>query len=98
MNVLVVELKFDLSFCNSLKEKRNLKLSLSENIKRKFKLNVSEVGFQNDFKILNLGLSMVNGDLSYLEKIVPSLREHIEKNFDAPIVDFKYACIKWSWE
>ncbi len=98
MNILVVELKFDLSFCNSLKEKRNLKLSLSENIKRKFKLNVSEVGFQDNIKILNLGLSMVNGDLSYLEKIVSAIREHIEKNFEPQILDFKYACIKWSWE
>lgn len=98
MHLLVVELKIELDWSNSLKEKRRVKLSLAEKLKKNFNLNVSEVGFNDNFKILNLGISLINGDMEVLKNIDLKLRQFIEGNCEGNLFFYKSAFINWSWE
>lgn len=98
MYLLVIEMKMELPWSNSLKDKRRIKLSILDGLKRSFNLNSSEVGFHDNLKILNIGVSAVNGDIKVLENISFKIREFIEKNFDGEIIEFNQACVDWSWE
>lgn len=98
MYLLVVELKMELEWSNSLKEKRRAKLSLMEKLKKNFNLNVSEIGFKDESKIINLGVSLVNGDMDVLKNIDSKLRAFIESNSEGKLFFYKSAFIDWSWE
>ncbi|MEJ5166464.1 MAG: DUF503 domain-containing protein [Thermoanaerobaculia bacterium] len=98
MYLLVVELKMELEWSNSLKEKRRAKLSLIEKLKKNFNLNVSEIGFKDESKIINLGVSLVNGDMEVLKNIDSKLRAFIENNSEGNLFFYKSAFIDWSWE
>jgi len=82
MYILIVEAKIEYEWSKSLKEKRSAKLSLMEKLKNSFNLNVSEVGLSNDNKILNLGISIVNGNMELLKTLDLKIRDFIETNSD----------------
>lgn len=98
MYLLVIELKIEFEWSKSLKEKRNAKVSLMEKLKRNFNLNVSEVGMSNNNKILNLGISVVNGDMELLKTLDLKLRDFIEKNSEGNLFYYNSALLNWSWE
>lgn len=98
MYLLVVEFKIEYEWSNSLKEKRNAKLSLIEKLKKNFNINVSEIGSNDNIKILNLGMSMVNGSIELLKSIDNKLRDFIEINSEGNFFYYNSAIINWSWE
>lgn len=96
--LLIVEFKMELEWSNSLKEKRRAKLSLIEKLKKNFNINVSEIGYRDDSKILNLGISLVNGDMEVLKNLDSKLKAFIDGNSEGNIFFYKSAFINWSWE
>jgi uncharacterized protein YlxP (DUF503 family) len=98
MYILIVEAKIEYEWSKSLKEKRSAKLSLMEKLKNSFNLNVSEVGLSNDNKILNLGISIVNGNMELLKTLDLKIRDFIETNSDGNLFYYNSALLNWSWE
>lgn len=98
MYLLVIEFKIELEWSKSLKEKRSLKLSLIEKLRKNFNLNVSEVGYSNDMKILNLGISIVNGNMEILKNLDLKLKNYIENNSEGNLFFYNSAFLNWSWE
>lgn len=98
MYLLVIEFKIELEWSKSLKEKRSLKLSLIEKLRNNFNLNVSEVGYSNDMKILNLGISIVNGNMEILKNLDLKLKNYIENNSEGNLFFYNSAFLNWSWE
>lgn len=98
MHILVIEFKIELEWSKSLKEKRSVKLSLMDKLKKNFNLNISEVGFNDDTKILNLGISVINGDINILKNLDSKIRNYIESNSEGNVFYYNSAFINWSWE
>lgn len=98
MYLLVIEFKVELEWSKSLKEKRSAKLSLIEKLRKNFNLNVSEVGFNDDIKILNLGISIVNGNMQILKNLDLKLKNYIENNTEGNLFFYNSAFLNWSWE
>lgn len=98
MYLLVIEFKVELEWSKSLKEKRSVKLSLIEKLRKNFNLNVSEVGFSDDIKILNLGISIVNGNMQILKNLDLKLKNYIENNTEGNLFFYNSAFLNWSWE
>lgn len=98
MYLLVIEFKVELEWSKSLKEKRSIKLSLIEKLRKNFNLNVSEVGYSDDIKILNLGISVVNGNMEILKNLDLKLKNYIENNAEGNLFFYNSAFLNWSWE
>ena len=67
MHVGYCSLKFYLHGNNSLKGKRKVIRSIKDRMKNKFNVSVAEVGDQDVWQSLHLGIAAVNSDAQYLD-------------------------------
>lgn len=67
MNVGCCSIRFYLHGNGSLKGKRRIVRAIKDRIKNKFNISVAEVGDQDSWKNLHLGIVAVNADARYLE-------------------------------
>ena len=69
-----------LSHAESLKDKRSIKRSLIERIK-KFNVAIAETDTQDNYKILTLGIAAVSGEYSHAIAQMDNVIRFIEKEF-----------------
>ena len=87
MYVSCCSIKFFLHGNRSLKEKRRIVRSLKDRLKNNFNVSVAEIGDQNLWQGLHMGVVAVNSDPKYLEGQTRKLTDAIEKMHLAGITD-----------
>ena len=87
MYVSCSSIKFFLHGNRSLKEKRRVVRSLKDRLKNNFNVSVAEVGDQDIWQSLHMGIVAINSDPKYLEGQTRKLVSAIEKMHLAEITD-----------
>ena len=98
MFVLVVEMEIHIPYSRSLKEKRSVRRSLMDGLRRTFGVCIAEVDRPDAHQVLALGATAVNGDVELLERMGRDIRSYVERRGDGMISTFRAACLPWRWE
>ena len=82
-------LKFYLHGNNSLKGKRHVLRALKDRLKNNFNVSVAEVGAQDVWQSIHLGISAVGTDKPYIDGLLSKVIDAIDRMNLAEIVDCK---------
>lgn len=74
---------------NSLKEKRRVMKSLTTRLRRNFGLSVAEVGTNESWGRLVLGMAFVSNQGTHAREILERAVSWIENNIDGQVLDFQ---------
>ena len=81
--------KFYLHGNNSLKGKRRVLRALKDRLKNNFNVSVAEVGAQDVWQSIHLGISAVGTDKPYIDSLLSKVIDAIDRMNLAEIVDCK---------
>ena len=87
MYVGCCSIKFFLHGNHSLKGKRRIVRILKDRLKNKFNISVAEIGDQDIWQSLHIGIVAVNSDPKYLEGQMNKVVDAIEKTHLAEVTD-----------
>ena len=87
MYVGCCSIKFFLHGNHSLKGKRRVIRTLKDRLKNRFNVSVAEIGNQDVWQSLHIGIVAVNSDPKYLEGQINRVVDAIEKMYLAEITD-----------
>ena len=87
MYVGCCSIKFFLHGNNSLKGKRRITRILKDRLKNNFNVSVAEIGDQDFWQSLHMGIVAVNSDPKYLEGQISIVVDFIEKMHLAKMTD-----------
>ena len=82
-------IKFYLHGNNSLKGKRRLVRAIKDRLKNDFNVSVAEVGDQDVWQSLRIGISAVGSDRRYMDGLLTKVVDAIDKINLAEMVDCK---------
>ena len=94
MYVGCCSIKFFIHGNHSLKGKRRIVRTLKDRLKNKFNISVAEIGDQDIWQSLHIGIVTVNSDPKYLEGQVIKVVDTIEKMHLAEITDYQTQIIR----
>jgi uncharacterized protein YlxP (DUF503 family) len=86
MVVGTLKISFHLSENHSLKEKRRIAKSLSSKIRSKFNVSVAEIGANEKWQVLELGIVTVGNDKQFVDTSISSVLNYIDSMYIAPIL------------
>ena len=89
MYVGCCSIKFFLHGNNSLKGKRRIIRTLKDRLKNKFNVSIAEVGNQDFWQSLHMGIVAVNSDPKYLEGQLNKIFDAVETMHLAEITDYQ---------
>lgn len=87
MKVGCCSIKFVLHGNRSLKEKRRIVRAIKDRVKNKFNISVAEVGKQEVWQSLQIGIAAVSPDAKYLEGLMNQIVDFIDNMHLAEITD-----------
>ncbi|MBL4665077.1 MAG: DUF503 domain-containing protein [Nitrospinaceae bacterium] len=82
-------IKFYLHGNNSLKGKRRVVRAIKDRLKNDFNVSVAEVGDQDVWQSLHIGISAVGSDRPYMDGLMSKVVDAIDRMNLAEIVDSK---------
>ena len=94
MKVGCCSIKFFLHGNQSLKEKRRIVSSIRDRLKNKFNVSIAEIGDQDVWQNLHMGIVAVSSDHRYLEGLMNQLVDFIENMHLAEITDCQIKIIQ----
>ena len=86
MLVGICELELSLLESFSLKDKRSIIKSLTERIRHRFNVSISEIDLNDDWKRSIIGFSFVSNNRRHIDKTISSVLEFIEKDSRVEII------------
>ncbi len=99
MNVGCISIRFFLHGNHSLKGKRRIAKSIKDRVKNKFNISVAEIGDQEVWQNLHLGIVAVGSDTQYLDGLMHQVVEAIDRMNLAEMVDCQVRTMNLSaWE
>ncbi len=87
MNIGYCSLRFYLHGNNSLKGKRKVIRSIKDRLKNKFNVSVAEVGDQDVWQNIHLGIAAVNSDAQYLDGLFKHVVNFVDNMHLAEMTD-----------
>ncbi|WP_028308274.1 DUF503 domain-containing protein [Desulfitibacter alkalitolerans] len=85
MKVGVCTLELRIPYAHSLKEKRSIVKRISNKIKQKFNVSISEIDTQDLWQTATLGIAVVGSHGPLLEGFLETLIDYVESTFDGEI-------------
>ena len=82
-------IKFYLHGNNSLKGKRRVARAIKDRLKNDFNVSVAEVGNQDVWQSLHIGISAVSSNNPYMDGLLAKVVDAIDRMNLAEIVDYK---------
>ena len=82
-------IKFYLHGNNSLKGKRRVVRAIKDRLKNNFNVSVAEVGDQEVWQSLHIGISAVGSDRPYMDGLLTKVVDNIDRMGLAEMVDCK---------
>jgi uncharacterized protein YlxP (DUF503 family) len=89
MFVGIVRIELHLPACTSLKEKRSLVQGLKERIRHRTQAAVAEVDHQDLWQRTALGVALVSGESSHLDRLVQAVRQQVDGTPGAMVLDWQ---------
>ncbi|GEP66958.1 hypothetical protein CBE01nite_47260 [Clostridium beijerinckii] len=89
MNILFMKVTLRASWVHSLKEKRMIVKSVTQKLKNKFNISVSEVYEQDVHKTIVIGIVGICSNSAQSDSTMENLITFIENNTDAEIIDIQ---------
>ena len=86
MYTLSAKLTFYLPASHSLKDKRQVRKSITDKTRARFNVSVSEVGTQDVHMTLTLGIAVVSGDAAFARESLDNVIRFMENNPDAELI------------
>jgi uncharacterized protein YlxP (DUF503 family) len=80
-------IKFYLHGNRSLKGKRQVVRSIKDRLKRNFNVSIAEVGDQDNYQNLHIGISAISSDRSYMDGLLTKITDAIDRMSLAEIID-----------
>ena len=74
---------------HSLKEKRKVVKSMVDRVKHKFNAAVAEIGANDKWRRIELGISTVGNDRRHIDSSLSNILEYLDSLYLAEIVDVK---------
>lgn len=87
MKVGCCSLKFFLHGNRSLKDKRRVVKAIKDRLKNKFNISVAEIGDQDVWQNLHMGIVAVGSDYKYLDGLMNQVVEAIDRMHLAEMTD-----------
>ena len=81
--------KFYLHGNNSLKGKRRVIRAIKDRLKNDFNVSIAEIGYQDVWQSINLGIAAVGVDRAYIDGLMSKVIDAIDRMNLAEIVDYK---------
>ena len=89
-------IKFYLHGNNSLKGKRRVVRAIKDRLKNDFNVSVAEVGNQDVWQSLHIGISAVSSAKPYMDGLMAKVVDAIDRMNLAEIVDYKIEVLSMS--
>ncbi|MCS7298379.1 MAG: DUF503 domain-containing protein [Spirochaetia bacterium] len=77
----------------TLKEKRRIISSLKEKTRNKFNASIAEVDYNDDHSNAVIGIAVVSNDGNYLNSVLYSILDFINKEFPTIVGDYQVEII-----
>lgn len=87
MNIGYCSMKFYLHGNNSLKGKRKVVRAIKDRLKNKFNVSVAEVGDQDVWQSIHIGVAAVNSDAQYLDGLFQQVVSFVDNLHLAEMTD-----------
>jgi uncharacterized protein YlxP (DUF503 family) len=94
MNVGYGQIKFFLHGNRSLKGKRKVVKSMRDRVKNKFNVSISEIGDQDEWQSLLIGIAAVSSDSQYLDGLMTKVVDFIDNLHSAEMIDCNIEILK----
>ena len=85
MTTLSVKLTFYIPHANSLKDKRQVCRSLIDKVRHRFNASVAEVGEQDIYRTLAIGVAVVSGDAAHARRSLDEIIRYMEERAGAEL-------------
>ena len=85
MFISSARLVFYIPQANSLKDKRQVRRSLIEKTRHKFNISIAEIGTQDIYQTLTIGIAVVSGDAAHRENCLDEIIRFMEERADAEL-------------
>ncbi len=89
MFVGVIQARFRIRGARSLKEKRRVIKSLKERVAHRFNVSIAEVDDLDVHQVATLGLAVVGGEKSFVDRSVDEVLRYISRDPEAELIDSK---------
>lgn len=89
MVVGTLKIEFHIHENDSLKGKRKIVKSMVDKIKHKFNVAVAEVGSNDKWQRIEIGISTIGNDRRHIDSSLNNILDYIESLYLAEIVDVK---------
>ncbi|MFH1350749.1 MAG: DUF503 domain-containing protein [Pseudomonadota bacterium] len=89
MIVGIVKIEFRLYDNRSLKEKRKIVKSMVDKVKHKFNVAIAEVGSNDKWQKVELGITTVGNDRRHIDSSLNNVLAFLDSMYLAEIVDLK---------
>jgi len=86
MYTLSAMLTFHIPHAASLKDKRQIRRSLVDKTRQRFNVSVAEVGTQDIYQTLTLGIAVVSGDAAHARQSLDEVIRFMEEHADAELI------------
>ncbi len=86
MRVLVMSINLRASWVHSLKEKRMVVRSITQKLKNKFNISVSEISDQDIHQSIVIGISGICATSAQVDSTMENIINFIEENTDAELI------------
>lgn len=86
MKILFMEITLRASWVHSLKEKRMIVKSITQKLKNKFNISVSEIANQDNHKTIVIGIAGICATTAQTDSTMENITAFIESNTDAEII------------
>ncbi len=94
MNLGYCSLRFYLHGNNSLKGKRKVIRAIKDRLRNKFNVSVAEVGDQDVWQNIHLGIAAVSADAQYLDGLLKQVVNFVDNMHLAEMIDCQTEIIK----
>ncbi|MDR1690087.1 MAG: DUF503 domain-containing protein [Clostridiales bacterium] len=85
MYTVSAELTFYIPHSASLKDKRQVRLSIVDKVRRKFNASVAETDTQDSRQTLTIGVAVVSADASHARQMIDEIIRFMEEHTDAEL-------------
>ena len=93
MKIGCCSIKFFLHGTDSLNGKRRITKSIKDRVRNKFNISIAEIGDQDVWQNLHIGIVAVGSDHKYLDGLMSKIVESIDKMNLAEITDCQFETI-----
>lgn len=94
MHVLALDVDLHLPECRSLKSKRSVLRPVVEGVRRRFKVAVAEVGYQDQWQRARLGIAAVGATQHHARDVIDEVERFVWSQPGVEVLDISRAWVE----